>query len=194
MDPSPNGGTMKKILAFLTVLALGIPAFAHADFNTNTQYGPFVGKFGGVLGGTGADASAIVIGSGSTTGLGCSNAFWANAVVNVVPGDNLVFVATGVSKTTTTADPATAGVAVTTALASSNVAVCTQGVVKCILGNTVAIGGKVISSGTAGVVTPVAAATETNFTGLSNTAIIGRALQAVTFSGVTKSVNVLLSK
>jgi len=182
---------MKKILSFLILAVVAAPLLLMADSTYNAPQGPFVGKTGGVI----SDNGSVAIGDGtSALAHGITASYWANAAVNIVPGDPVVFVATGVSKTTTPADPAFAGIALSTALFGQLVQVGAEGTVVGLLANTVAIGGKVITSSTAGVLTPVAAVAETNLTGLSNTAIVGRALQAKTFTGTNVRCLILLNR
>ena len=172
---------MKKLLLSLILAAVALPLALHAiDGNPtwNTPQGPYIGKTGGVV----SDDGAILIGGGTSAYThGMTSGFWANAVVNLTLGQPVVYVATGVSGTTTLGDPAFAGIALTTTAASSLVPIGTNGNIRLTIGNTVAVGGKVVTSATALNVTPVAALTEANLTGLSNTAIVGVALQAVTF-------------
>ena len=192
---------MKKFLLGLGLLALVVSL--KADFNYNTPAGPYLGASGGVI----DNQSAISIGY-SPRRQAVTSSFWGSPQVNVVAGDPLVFVTSGtgpvlVSKTTSIGDANFIGIALTTANATTatvptQVLVANAGVVRCLVGNSVTIGGYVITSGVAGYLTPIAAATTSPFAGwasISYTALVGRVLETKTMSGsVTPTALILLGK
>lgn len=168
---------MKKLL-FLAGLALafiGAASLPALDYNAGDP--PYVSQYGSKM----KPGSGVF--AGGPKDAACIYAELATTLVNVTAGDAVVYVATtslSVSKTATAGDPAFYGIALTTATFGNEVQICRLGKVKARSAINVTQGMKLITAASAGKLTAVAAVTETLFTGVSGTAIAGRAAEART--------------
>ena len=176
----------KTFLSFAVVVALNAAAtfdLKAADLN---QTGAYMSKFGAQMK------------TGSMIALGRPNApscmgYIATAAVDITAGDALILAGTtfplSVSKSATVGTPAFFGIAYTSASYGNEVQVCTMGKAYATISNPVAVAyTDLLINSEAGKLTRAAGADETLYTGLSKTAVAGRALQTKTTTSSNNKV------
>lgn len=181
---------MFKSKSILTaVLAVGMAAGLMAvDYTSGNP--PYVSQYGSKM-----KANSGVF-AGGPKDEACIYGELATAAVNIDEGDALVMVGTtyplSVSKTATAGDPAFIGIALADATTGNEVQVCRAGKVKAHFAITSTYGLKMVTAASAGKLTAASAVTETLFTGLSGTAVAGRAAQVKTVTGGSGQVLMIL--
>lgn len=180
---------MKKNFLTVALMALvGVGALHAIDVSSGVP--PFMSVYGAATRGD----STVQLGTNprdkSTVSIP------ATAAVNISQGEVVVLAGTtypiSVSKTTTAADPAAFGIALETVAFGAQAQIAIAGVTRGKVAQSITVGDKLVASATAGVLTKTAVVTEDKFTGLSNTAIVGRALETKTYSASTPYVLMLV--
>lgn len=181
---------MFKLKHILTaVLAVGVAAGLMAvDYTSGNP--PYVSQYGSKM-----QANSAIF-AGGPKDEACTHGLLATAAVDISEGDALVMVGTtyplSVSKTATAGDPAFIGVALADASFSEEVQVCRAGKVKAHFAITSTYGLKMVTAASAGKLTASTAVAEALYTGLSGTAIAGRAAQVKTVTGGSGQVLMIL--
>lgn len=176
---------MKKIVSLLALAGILFAGSAHA---VDLTFGgpPFVSKWGSAM----KNGSALLA-SPYPGGVACIDGFIGTAAANITTGTALVLAGTtfafSVSPTTTLADGNIIGIALESVAYGTPVQVCSGGLARANIAQTITVGDKLVSSGTAGNLTEAAAAT---FSPLTVTAIIAEAMESKTY--VTYSAQVMV--
>lgn len=175
---------LKSILALVALSVLAVTTLRAIDVSSGMP--PFVSVYGG------ATRSQSTIQLGTNQRDQSTISIPATAACNISQGEVVVLAGTSfplsVSKSTTAADPAAFGIALETVTYGKQAQIAIGGIVRGKVAQTITVGDKLVNSGTAGTLTKAASVTETLFTGLSNTAIVGRALETKTYSSSTPYV------
>jgi hypothetical protein len=175
---------IKSILAALVVAVLAVTALPAIDVSSGMP--PFVSVYGG------ATRSQSTIQLGTNPRDQASISIPATAACNISQGEVVVLAGTtypiSVSKTTTAGDPAAFGIALETVTFGNQAQIAIGGIVRGKVAQSITVGDKLITSATAGTLTKSATVAEAAFTGLSGTAIVGRALETKTYSASTPYV------
>ena len=177
---------MKKILALSFVLALGLGiAFQASASDVSNGRPPALGSTGGTL------IGGNLIQIGQYPGAQGGWDYPLTAAVNITAGDALVLVAgKSVSETTTVGDTNFIGFAKETVSYGGTVQVVHSGIIRANVGMSVTAGDRLVMSATAGKLTPTSAVTASNYTAVSGSPLVARAM--VTYTYVTYSPSVLV--
>lgn len=176
---------MKKLILSIFAM-LFVAVGVSAGPTTDSSDAPYVSTYGSTMKGN----SALVL--GNYPGAVAGTAMPLRALVNITKNDALVLVAgRGVSKTTTVGDVNFIGFAAATTAYGAVCTVLTSGVATARIGTTVVAGERLVMSANAGFLTPTSAVTAANYTSVSGTPIVGRALVSKTYSSSSPVVLVV---
>lgn len=179
---------MKKMLLLVGALFAFALATTLPAVDTTNGVPPFVGSSGGTMNGD----TALVFGDYPGAQAGTAMKLTVLIVGGVTKGDALVLVAgKGCSKTATVGDIGFIGFAAETTAYGAVCTVLTSGVTSARIGHTVTAGDRLIMSANPGFLTPTTAATAANYTSLSPTPIVARALVSKTYSSGSPTVLVV---